>query len=135
MNWISHVTSAAPAFYEVFAPDRADQTFRKPGSATASPCKRLAITKEVLIAKAEEVRLKAMEAGQFSAAIGAIREIGVLTGLRVERSERGAPHAFDDLSTADLVKELRALGVTKPGGRPPQIRKQATRNNADATRA
>jgi hypothetical protein len=34
----------------------------------------------------------------------------VLTGLRIERSERGAPHEFADVSTADLLKELRALG-------------------------
>jgi hypothetical protein len=37
---------------------------------------RAAITKEKLIEMAEEVYLKAKEAGQFSAAIGTVREIG-----------------------------------------------------------
>jgi hypothetical protein len=55
---------------------------------------------------------KANEAGQFSAAIGALGEIGVLTGLRIERSERGAPGDFTQLSTEELISELNELGIT-----------------------
>ena len=36
-----------------------------------------------MIEKAEEIRAAAMEARQFSAAIVAIKEIGVLSGIRV----------------------------------------------------
>jgi hypothetical protein len=57
----------------------------------ADEAQRAAITKEKLTEMAHKVYLKAMEAGQFSAAIGAVREIGILTGLRVERRENGAP--------------------------------------------
>jgi hypothetical protein len=69
------------------------------------------ITKEALIAKAEEVRVQAMEAGQFSAGIAAIKEIGVLTGLRIERSERGSPGEFAEMSDEQIVAELREMGV------------------------
>jgi hypothetical protein len=56
------------------------------------------------IAKAEEVRVKAIKAGRFSEAIACVPEIGVLTGLRIERSERRAPNSdrscnSDSLST------------------------------------
>jgi len=61
--------------------------------------------------KAEEVRLQAMENGQLSAAIAAIKEIGVLTGLRIERRERGGPGEFAEVSTEQLVSELRDLGI------------------------
>lgn len=46
------------------------------------------ITLETLIDHANEARSQAMEAGQFAAAVSAIKEMGVLTGLRVEKSER-----------------------------------------------
>jgi hypothetical protein len=54
---------------------------------------------------------KAKEAGQFSAAVAAIREIWVLTGLRIERQERGAPHEFAERTTEELISELRELGI------------------------
>jgi hypothetical protein len=43
--------------------------------------------------------------GQFSAAVAAIKEKGVLSGKRVERTERGAPGEFEwleDLSADEL---------------------------------
>jgi len=60
-----------------------------------------------------------MEAGQFAAAVAAIREIGVLTGLRIERSERGGPHEFSEMTTEQLVAELRGLGITVEFDAPP----------------
>jgi hypothetical protein len=36
-----------------------------------------------------------MEARQFSAAIAAIKQIVILSGIRIERSERGAPGEFE----------------------------------------
>jgi hypothetical protein len=47
-----------------------------------------------------------MECKQFSAAIGAIKEIGVLSGQRVERKEVGPPGAFDELSDDQLERAL-----------------------------
>ena len=73
---------------------------------------RAAITKEKLIEWADEIRREAKEAGQYSAAIAALKEIGILTGLRIERSERGGPHEFAQLSTEELISELRGLGIS-----------------------
>jgi hypothetical protein len=66
------------------------------------------VTVESLINEAEDARVAAMEAGQFSAAIAAIKEKGVLSGKRVERSERGAPGKFDWLEDLS-ADELRAF--------------------------
>lgn len=48
---------------------------------------RAEVTAASLIAEAEEVRQKAMEAGQFAPAIAAIKEKGVLAGVRIEKRE------------------------------------------------
>jgi hypothetical protein len=88
-------------------------------AAAAVAVERAAITKEALIAKAEEVRVQAMEKGQFSAAVAALKELGILTGLRIERSERGSPHEFSELSDADLLKELRQMGYRIEVDAPP----------------
>jgi hypothetical protein len=69
---------------------------------------RAAVTVESLIAEAEEARQGAVRDGQWSAAIAAVREKGVLSGKRVERAEHGKPGAFDDLDRLP-VDELRAL--------------------------
>jgi len=64
---------------------------------------------------AQEVRKRAMESGQLSAAVAAIKEVGILSGQRVERKEVGPPGAFDDLSDEQLKHALRerlnALGL------------------------
>ena len=51
---------------------------------------------------------KAVEAKQLSAATAALKEIGVLTGIRIERRESGSPGEFAEIEnmTAD---ELRAF--------------------------
>lgn len=55
-----------------------------------------------------------MENGQLNAAVAAIKEKGVLSGKRVERSEVGGPGQFDHLSDeelrAEIVRELTELG-------------------------
>jgi hypothetical protein len=63
---------------------------------------RAEVTVESLIAEAEEVRRLAIERGQLSAAIAAIKEKGVLSGKRSERAESGQPGAFDRMSEAEL---------------------------------
>jgi hypothetical protein len=60
--------------------------------------------------QAEEARVRAMELKQISAAVAAIKEKGVLSGLRVERQERGQPGEFDHLSDEELRAELMLHG-------------------------
>jgi phage terminase small subunit len=78
------------------------------------------VTAESPIQQAEEVRMCAMERGQLSAAIAAIKEIGVLSGARIERSEVGAPCEFDQLTNQELeraiVERIKALGLAADAG-------------------
>jgi phage terminase small subunit len=75
---------------------------------------RAEVTVESLIREAEEIRKEALAARQFSAAIAAVREKGVLSGKRVERSERGVPGEYADLEnmTADELREQFAALVS-----------------------
>jgi hypothetical protein len=63
--------------------------------------------------EAEQVRVRAMESGQLNAAVAAIKEKGVLSGKRIERSEVGGPGEFDHLSDEELVLP-RARVVPRP---------------------
>jgi hypothetical protein len=49
-----------------------------------------------------------MRDGQYSAAVAAIKEKGVLSGKRIERAERGGPGEFEWLEnlSADQLREL-----------------------------
>ena len=66
------------------------------------------------------MRARAMESGQLSAAVAAIKEKGVLSGQRIERREIGAPGEFDALSDDELERAVRerfnALGLTPDAG-------------------
>jgi hypothetical protein len=59
-----------------------------------------------------------MESHQFGAAIAAIREMGVLSGQRVQRKEVGRPGEFDALTDDELERALRerlnSLGLLTP---------------------
>jgi hypothetical protein len=55
------------------------------------------------------VRKRATESKQYGAAVSALKEIGILTGLRVERQERGQPGEFDHLSDEELKAEIMRL--------------------------
>src|SRR5262249_50139213 len=78
-----------------------------------------AVTAERLIEQNQKVFDAAFEAKQYSAAVGANKEIGVLAGLRVERSEIGGPGEFDHVSDAELdcfiVEEFAQLFGPKGG--------------------
>jgi hypothetical protein len=82
---------------------------------------KLEITLAVLIERADQIFKRAMAAGQFNAAISALKELGVLSGKRVERSERGEPGEFDHLSDEELrdavTEQARALGFVPAGGK------------------
>ena len=71
---------------------------------------RAEVTVESLIAEAEEVRRLAVEKGQLSAAIAAIKEKGVLTGKRVERTQQQTlpPKTIHDLSNEELMAIVMA---------------------------
>jgi hypothetical protein len=64
------------------------------------------MTIEHLIAKAEQALAIALQNQQASAAIAAIKEIGVLSGLRVEKREnmRGTVDDLSDDELADIVR-------------------------------
>jgi hypothetical protein len=64
-------------------------------AAAAATIQRTAITRQSLVEKLEATRAAAEAAGQFSAAVAATKEIAVLLGIRIERSERGGPNEFD----------------------------------------
>jgi hypothetical protein len=61
-----------------------------------------------------------MESHQSSTAIAAIREMGVLSGQRVERKEVGPPGAFDAMTDEELeralIERFNALGLTPDAG-------------------
>jgi hypothetical protein len=65
-----------------------------------------------------------MESGQLSAAIAAIREMGVLSGQRIERREIGVPGEFESLADDELEHALRerfsALGLIPDAGSDPR---------------
>lgn len=78
--------------------------------------KRAEVTVDSLLAEAEAARRLAMDINQPSAAIAAVKEKGVLSGKRVERSEQGLPGDFDDENDADalrkrLVRDAEAAGA------------------------
>jgi hypothetical protein len=86
--------------------------FKRERATAAGAAERAVITLHSLIEMAQEARKGAMEVGQFSAAVAATKEIGVLAGIRIERSERGAPGEFDWLDKLS-VDELRLLADGK----------------------
>jgi phage terminase small subunit len=67
---------------------------------------KLEITLAVLIERADQIYRQAMLAGQFNAAISALKELGVLSGKRIERAERGEPGEFDRMSDEELRREV-----------------------------
>lgn len=71
---------------------------------------RAVVSVESLIRDAEAARELAMRIKQPSAAVAAIREKGVLSGKRVERSEQEQPGEFADLDgmNVDQLREYLA---------------------------
>ena len=77
-------------------------------TAAITVAERAVITRQRLIEMALEARKGALEAKQYSAAVAATKEIGILSGIRIERSERGMPGEFDELERMS-ADELRAF--------------------------
>ena len=80
--------------------------------------KRAEVTVESLIAEAEAVRKAAFDAGQFSPAIAAIKEKGILSGVRVEKRENLNRDA-GNLSDEELedIALGRGEGASETSGR------------------
>jgi phage terminase small subunit len=73
---------------------------------------KAAVTAESLILEAEEVRRLAVKAEQFAAATAAIKEKGVLSGVRVTRELVKAQHFgpnISDLSDEELEAQMMEL--------------------------
>jgi hypothetical protein len=81
---------------------------------TSAIAARANVTAESLMDQAEAILARAMRRGQLSAAVSALKEKGVLSGKRVERSEVGSPGQFDHLTDeelhAEIQRELTELG-------------------------
>jgi hypothetical protein len=65
---------------------------------------KLEIALSLLIERADQIFKQAMAAGRFNAAISALKELGVLSGKRIERSERGEPGEFDHMSDEEFAR-------------------------------
>ena len=76
------------------------------------------ITLEWLIEENLQLYREAKAAGQLRDAREGLKELGVLSGKRVERSEHGEPGEFERMSDEELWKDLtkraRALGFEPP---------------------
>src|SRR5262249_26083369 len=72
-----------------------NQAIAREQKTAAVAAERAAITRQGLIDMARDVYLQAKEVGQTAAAVAALKEIGVLSGIRIERSERGQPGEFE----------------------------------------
>lgn len=72
----------------------------------------LEISLQWLLERTEEARQGAMNAGQHSAAVSAIKELGILSGLRVEKREH-LSRTPDQMSDAELMAIARGEDPTK----------------------
>ena len=88
------------------------ETFERERATATVAAERAAVTRQGLIEMAQEIRKGAIAVGQWAAATAALKEIGVLSGIRIERSERGQPGEFDWLDKLS-VEELQALADGK----------------------
>jgi len=68
--------------------------------------KRATVTRASLIEECQKICELAVRDGQYSAAVSAVREMGVLSGERVERTEFGRPGEFADMSDRELAQAL-----------------------------
>ncbi|WP_188608707.1 hypothetical protein [Chelatococcus reniformis] len=90
-----------------------------PAGADAASEAGTPVTVDTLIAEAEHVRRLALEAGRFADAIAAIKEKGVLAGVRVDKRDGATPIDPKTLSDDELALIARGGGggaVAPPPG-------------------
>jgi phage terminase small subunit len=73
---------------------------------TSAIAARANVTPESLMDQAEKILAGAMNGHQYGAAVSALKEKGILSGKRIERSEIGGPGEFDHLSDQELERML-----------------------------
>ena len=82
---------------------------------TAKSAAIVEVTTEKLIGYCEEARLMADRLNNPQAVIAAIKEMGVLSGKRIERSEQGEPGEFEGLNEQELAEyigqKMAELGI------------------------
>ncbi|MEI8152177.1 MAG: hypothetical protein WCG92_11325 [Hyphomicrobiales bacterium] len=89
------------------------------------------VTIASLLAAADEIRGLAVRDKQYSAAVGAVKEMGILSGVRIDRREVGSPGEFDRLSDEELMQlvegkvELVELPGDDVGRQRPSARERA----------
>jgi hypothetical protein len=83
-------------------------------SAVDDAVQKTGITVESLLAEVDHVMKLALDAGQTQVALAAIKEKGILSGKRIERSEQGQAGAYADLEAMSL-DELRRIAYAEPG--------------------
>src|SRR6516164_1691466 len=84
------------------------ENFRREQEASAIAAERCAITKQSLTEMALDIYKQARRDGQYAAAMTAVKEIGILTGIRIERRESGAPGEFAEIENM-TAEELEAF--------------------------
>jgi len=84
------------------------EKFRREQEASAIAAERCAITKQSLTEMALDIYKQAKRDGQNAAAMTAVKEIGILTGIRIERRESGAPGEFAEIENM-TAEELEAF--------------------------
>jgi phage terminase small subunit len=77
---------------------------------------RVVITLEGMIERAEEARKAGLRLQQIGPAVAAIKELGILTGLRVEKREN-AHKSLHELSN-DELRDIAARGRADVAGSP-----------------
>lgn len=85
----------------------------------AKGASKAVVTLQTLLDEAEEARVLAMRINQPSAAVSAIKEKGVLAGLRVEKRENTNRTALNEMTDDELaaIASGRSEGVAEaPGG-------------------
>jgi hypothetical protein len=85
-----------------------EERFEKQREITAAAAERSVVTRQSLIEMAKEVYVQARQSGQTAAAVAALKEIGVLAGIRIERAEHGRAGEFAWLENLD-ASQLQAL--------------------------
>ena len=73
--------------------------------------KRTEWTLERLVARVAKIAENAEAANQYGPAVSAMKELGILTGLRVEKSERKNVNAVAELDEAELDERIAQLAA------------------------
>jgi hypothetical protein len=81
-------------------------------TAVAQAVERTAVTVESLIGHADEIRQLAIKDGQYGPAVTALKEVGILSGKRVERRDL-AVQQVDDLSNLSDQQLKDRIAETK----------------------